>query len=325
LAACALLLVGFSLAFGSASADSTSVQITGQGWWSKLQNKALPTAAPAPPNVKTGQLNVEGGPNGAIAIAAFKATLGEHDTNPTLTLSVASDTGGSSAILLACLTGSAWTPTENGDFNDAPHVDTTKCVNAHRADDGKTFTVPLGALQFGNNLDVVLVPGLDPSVPSGNAGSTFELVFDQVAPTSIATTPGTPIAAAPALSGPSLDAIPSSSPTGAIHTGGTGVVPVVPTPAVPADKAGATATSPVQQAATAPQIALDAASTKDGRTRPLGILVLLAGAGLALWAWRSDNLARIAAAGTAAGADDGAPGGLGRFVRPRAGQPPALT
>src|SRR5205807_9926678 len=102
---------------------------------------------------------------------------------------------------------------------------------------------------------------------------------------------------------------------------------VVPTPAIPADKAGQTATSPVQQAATAPQVAVNASSIDDGRTRRVGILVLAAGAALGLWAWRTDNLTRLSSiAATAAGAPGPtAAGGLGRFVRPRSGQPPALT
>jgi hypothetical protein len=331
--ACALLLTGFSLAFGTAGADSSTVQITAQGWWTKTQNKSLPSPAPPPPNVKPGQLNVQGGPNGAVSVAAFKATLGPNDTNPTLTLTVASDTGGSSAVLLACLTGSAWTAVENGDYADSPHVDTTKCVNGHRVDDGKTVTVPLGALQFGTSLDVVLVSGTDPTLPAGANGSTFQFVFEKIAPTAIATTSGGSGAAPPPLSSPAFGSFGASG-AGAGGTAGTHAVvappsgaSVVPTPAIPADKAGQTATSPVQQAATAPQVAINATDSESGRTRTLGILVLLAGTALGLWAWRSDNLARIdAATASATGmADEKDARGLGRFVRPRTGQPPALT
>jgi hypothetical protein len=155
-----LALAGSGIAFSGpgAGAQSAGVQVTGQGWWSKLQNSSLPAPAPAPPNVAPGQLNVQGAPDGAVALAAFKATLGAKDTNPTLTLKVASDGGGGSAILLACRSGSAWTPEENGDFAHAPNVDAKTCVNAQRAADGKTYVVPLGALQFGNQLDVVLTP-----------------------------------------------------------------------------------------------------------------------------------------------------------------------
>jgi hypothetical protein len=156
-------------------------------------------------------------------------------------------------------------------------------------------------------------------------------VFEKIAPTSIATTSGASSAAPPPLSSPAFGATANAggsaggghSPVASNPSG----LAVVPTPAIPADKAGQTATSPVQQAATAPQIGINASDAENGRTRTLGILVLVAGAALGLWAWRSDNLARLAAAtaGATDAAGDKSAGGLGRFVRPRTGQPPALT
>jgi len=320
--ACVLVLVGFGLMTSGAHAAGGGVEITAQGWWSRLQSKSLPTPAPPPPNVKPGQLDVQGGPTGVIAMAAFRATLGPDGTNPVLTLAVASDTGGASAILLACQTGSAWTPVENGDFADAPHVETSKCVSARRSADGKTFTVPLGSLQFGTNLDVVLVPGTDPTLPEGANGSTFQLVFDKLTAGAIVTTPGTP------------PPVPATSPAPAGASGlapGPGtfgprtpvLAPVAPTPAVPVDKAGATATSPVQQAATAPQVAISAAAAERAGTRWFGAAVVAIGVALALWARREDNLGRLAALrGEAMVAADR---GLGRFVRPRTGLPPPLS
>jgi hypothetical protein len=328
-----LALAGSGIALGgpSAGADSSSVVVTGQGWWTQLQSASLPAPAPAPPNVKPGQLNVQGAPDGARAVAAFKATLGANDTNPTLTLTVASDAGGESAILLACRAGSAWTPEENGDFAHAPHVDDKSCVNAQRAADGKTYVVPLGALQFGHQLDVVLTAGTDPSLPTD---STFQLVFEKIEANAIATTPGT----APTIPTPHPLGTPAASPavngagSGATSSGSTGgssfhapsVPPsasFTPTPALPADKLGQTATSPVRNAATAPKVALAAATGNDSNTRLLGLLVLVAGLGLALWAWRDEAKVKLVPAEATEARD----GGLGRFVRPRTGPPPALT
>jgi hypothetical protein len=396
-----LALAGSGIALGgpSAGADSSAVVVTGQGWWTQLQSASLPAPAPAPPNVKPGQLNVQGAPDGARAVAAFKATLGANDTNPTLTLTVASDAGGESAILLACRAGSAWTPEENGDFAHAPHVDDKSCVNAQRAADGKTYVVPLGAndtnptltltvasdaggegaillacragsawtpeengdfthaphdddkscvnaqraadgktyvvplgtLQFGNQLDVVFTAGKDPALPTD---STFQLVFEKIEANAIATTPGT----APTIPTPHPLGTPAASPavngagSGATSSGSTGgssfhapsVPPsasFTPTPALPADKLGQTATSPVRNAATAPKVAVAAATGNDSNTRLLGLLVLVAGLGLALWAWRDEAKVKLVPAEAAVPQD----GGLGRFVRPRTGPPPALT
>jgi hypothetical protein len=328
LVALALALAGSGIAFSgpSAGADSSAVQVTGQGWWTELQSSSLPTPAPAPPNVKPGQLDVQGAPEGARAVAAFKATLGTNDTNPTLTLTVASDTGGSAAILLACRTGSAWTPEENGAFAHAPHVDDKTCVNAQRAADGKTYVVPLGTLQFGNQLDVVFTAGKDPSLPTD---STFQLVFEKIEANAIATTQGT----SPAIPTPHPLGSPAISPAGSGATsgasGGSFHAPAVPasgsftpTPALPQDKLGQTATSPVRNAATTPQLAVPAAATRnDSNTRLLGLLVLVAGIGLALWAWRDEAKVKMVPAEAAVAED----GGLGRFVRPRTGPPPALT
>jgi hypothetical protein len=311
------------------------VQVTGQGWWSKLQNKSLPAPAPAPPNVKPGQLNVQGTPDGASAIAAFKATLGTGDTNPTLTLTVASDAGGDKATLLACRTGSAWTAAENADFSEAPHVDDKACVNAQRAADGKTYVVPLGTLQFGSQLDVVLVPGSDPALPAAG-GSTFQLVFEKIEANAIATVPGTaptiptphPLGSSspsPAASGASSGASSGSSGSGSFRApAAPAPASFTPTPALPSDKLGQTATSPVRNAATTPQVAVPAANAaKQSNTRLLGLLVLVAGIGLALFAWRDDAKAKAVSAGP--DAPEGEEGGLGRFVRPRTGAPPALT
>jgi hypothetical protein len=70
-------------------------------------------------------------------------------------------------------------------------------------------------------------------------------------------------------------------------------------------------------------VAVPAAATAENRDsmRLMGLVVLVAGVGLALWAWR-DEAQKRALPVEALAAEDG---GLGRFVRPRTGAPPALT
>src|SRR5581483_3466723 len=113
-----------------------------------------------------------------------------------------------------------------------------------------------------------------------------------------------------------------SSATGTFHPP-TPVVPVAT--GLPADKVGETATAPSKQAATAPGLdsALASAAPAKDRNKTAGYLVLALAAALALYAYRQDNL--MARNG---GAVPGAPeevAGLGRFAKPRQGQPPALT
>jgi hypothetical protein len=98
-------------------------------------------------------------------------------------------------------------------------------------------------------------------------------------------------------------------------------VSFTPTPALPQDKLGQTATSPVRNAATTPQVTIPAAAETSDSTRLLGLLVLVAGVGLALFTWRDEAKARAAPLAAITTED----GGLGRFVRPRTGAPPALS
>ena len=66
---------------------------------------------PAPPNMEEGQLLVQSGPDGALALAAIAGTLVEGEASPVLTLAVADggDVGGQGAVVLACQAGSTWT------------------------------------------------------------------------------------------------------------------------------------------------------------------------------------------------------------------------
>jgi hypothetical protein len=227
-------------------------------------------------------------------------------------------------VLLACQTGSSWVPVQEGKWETAPNV-SSSCVNGTRSTDGANWTFAVGTLQTAEVLDISLVPGVDPNT---KAPSAFSLVFDPPTDASLATAAGSappPTTPAPSSLGatPGGAVLPASGDgAGSFHP----AAPVTPVaPAIPSEKVGQTPTAPANQAAS--QGALDAqlasaAPAKDRNKTP-GYIVLALAAAIGLYAWRQDNLMAMNG-----GALPGAPeeaAGLGRFSRPRHGQPPALT
>jgi hypothetical protein len=319
--AIALVLLAGS---GSAGADGPAATLSAKGWWWEAQQ--LPTTIPPPPNVKAGQLNVQGDPSGKAAYSAVRYAIDASHTVSSLTLKVGDngDQGGDSAVLLACRTGSAWTPAEAGAWKSAPQV-TTACINGQKAADGKSWTFAVGALQTGTVLDIAIVPGVDPSTKQS---STFSLTFDAPSNDALVTSAGTPptISTGPSTFGATGEATAGSSATASGGSGSTFHPPAVSPVAtgLPSDKVGETATAPAKQAATQPGLntALATATPKDRNKTP-GFIVLGLAALVGLYAFRQDSL--MAANG---GSLPGAPAevaGLGRFAQPRNGQPPALT
>jgi hypothetical protein len=275
--------------------------------------------------VSPGQIYVQGDPTGQSAYGAVRFTVDATHTATSLTLAVGDngDQGGSSAVVLACRTGSAWTAAEAGKWSAAPKVDTAACVNGQRAADGTTWTFAVKTLQVGPTVDVAILPGVDPTTTTT---STFSLAFNAPADESLASEAGSP---APVTSPPS-DTTPAGdgAGAGAPASGGStfhtpAIVPIAT--GLPADKIGETATSPAKQAASQAnlnQAIADGTPAKDRNKTP-GYLVLALAAAIGVYAWRQDNLIALNG-GTAPGAPD-EPGGLGRFSRPRHGSPPALT
>jgi len=332
-----LLVTGgwLAVAAGPVAAEGTPV-IDDVGWWGRLNQQALPTGGVLYTDVTAGQLLVEGTPEGATAIAAIRATLPEGTRDPVLTLKTASAAGAEAAVLLACQSGSGWTGTHAGTWESKPSPDCSKSVQGLPSEDGTGFTFALGPLQFGDQIDVVLTPGV--LAEGQQASSAFRIVFERPGPDVLTVSEGAAPPAAPAT--PSFDGgsgVPGATPSFSPSTGGgtSFSVPSPPTPgqlslqpaqaALPADEQGATATAPDlpgnQPLASAP---VAAASSADGRA--LGVLVVLA-AGALLW-WSSQQqvperqvLSRFATA--AAGATSVVPaaqpvlGGLGRFRRER--------
>jgi hypothetical protein len=270
--------------------------------------------------VKPGQLNVQGNPTDpkGTAFSAVRFSLGSDTTVKSLTLKVADDTTGATAVLLACETGSVWTGVENGTWQSAPNV-TTNCINGQKATDGTAWTFAVGPLQLASVLDIAIVPGVDPNTKEPAA---FALVLDEPSGDSLETASGAP----PTVSTISNNytAPSEGAGTGAASTSGS-VHPPAVTPVatgLPADKVGETATAPSKQAAAPPINTAVAAPAKDRNKTP-GYIVLAFAAAVGLYAWRQDNLMAMNGGSLPGAAAEAA--GLGRFARPRQGQPPALT
>ena len=180
------LVVGaFLMVFGAPVGAVDAASIDDVGWWARTNQAPGLGAVVAPPDVPAGQLLVEGTAEGATAIAALRATLPEGTGSPILTLTAASEVSGETALLLACQSGSGWTGAHAGEWASKPSPDCSQSVQGIRADDGSSWTFPLGALQFGDQIDVVLTPGVDPAVPAPLNGSAFRIAFEQPSAASI--------------------------------------------------------------------------------------------------------------------------------------------
>lgn len=350
----ALLVGGWLLVVGGpvGAADASSIDDT--GWWSRTNQEPTLGGVLTPPTVSPGQLVVEGAPEGATAIAAIRATLPEGTGSPVLTLEVASESGGGSAVLLACQSGSGWTGAHAGSWDAKPSPDCSQSVQGIPADDGTTWSFALAPLQFEDQLDVVFTPGIDPNLPEGLNGSTFRIVFARPSPASIEVSessadldesdfpaPDVDFDSGPGASSGSPG--PEASSTSGFGGGSSGSsnfsIPVPPTEeslasqpaqaALPADEQGMTATAPALSAANPLETAAPAAEVGDDG-RILGAFVVLVGAGLLVWSTQqptpapqllshfatSRPVSAAAAAGPAAPAED-VVGGLGRFRRSR--------
>jgi hypothetical protein len=320
--------------------------LTQAGWWWRVNDPALPVTVPAPPTVPEGALMVSGAPDGATAIAALHFEVHPGEGAPVLTLEVAEngDQGADDAVLAACLTGSAWQPEHGGAWVNKPFAACDEgSVTGVRSEDGRTWTFALAPLLSDGIVDVTLVPGVEPDLPAGANGSTFQLVFTAPTAGSLATT--SQAGPTPSIEVPTFGA--TASPDVATGTfdppplGGDLVLPEpasVFTPALPEADQGLTATAPVVQQRNAPLPASAAQAVPDHRQLALAILATC-GAAL-VWSARlpapaprrlSGLPSSTAPAGTpsasppaAGGAPAVAPAGLGRHARVRSGPAPRL-
>lgn len=306
-----------------ASQAETTNRVADSGWWWRVQ-AGVGVPLPPPPNVEPGQLMVQSTVEGEQAIAALDIVVAEGQTNPVLTLTVDGDGGGgAAAVLLACQAGSAWVGEDAGRWDAKPKADCTTSVTGIAADDGSSWTFPLGTLQFGDRANVVIVPG---KLADSDANPTFNIVFDEPTAESIQTTAGQ--APPPTTRPPSTQ--PAPAPT-FDSGGGFAPSPTAPAPAfsppataLPAQPVlddegqGLADDAPIVQAGE--ELAASVAAPEP-RTlaRIVGLLVLLGGAALLVASNRSPLVA------AAASADAPVEGGLARFRTTRTSEPDPVS
>lgn len=326
--------------------------VAGSGWWYRTVtatptaevpqpipggHPTVPVTAPGPPTVPAGMLHVQGVPAGATAIAAVTFTLAEGETSPVLTITPdATSVIPPGALILACRAAVEWVPPASlpGAWETKPLVDCSRSVQAQPGDGGK-LVFPLQPLLDETLLDVVIVPGMDPTIAATApeaAGSVFSLTFATPTVADLVTTPGLP----PTSSDFGSDFSSGSDVGGSFGSGDSGgsgsfgFTPAGDLSLAPVDAPVRPALDPQDQAPAVPRVAAPVANTTPVDTddvRTLGMLVI---AGCALTAWLSSQQAAPATVGLGRFAH-AAPAhaeveerGLGRLRRARSGPPPSL-
>lgn len=319
LASVGLAIFGLAVLMAPVAGAEESNRIVDSGWWWRAQSGLL-VPLPPPPGVEDGQLVVQSSPEGAQAIAAVSGALAAGQTNPVLTLDVATDGGGAAAVLLACRAGSAWVGSDAGRWDSRPEVDCSTSVTGLASEDGTQWTFALGPLEDAGRVDVVLVPG---RLADAELAPAFNLVFDEPTAASIMTTVGS-APAAPTSTAPD----PGPPVPASVDDPATSIVSPVPplaaspVPVVPADPALEADNGSNEVAAPAPSRAVATVTTPEPRTvaRVVGAVLLLAGAAGAVVAHGSSRLA-----GAAASPELPVVGGLARFRSERTTEPQPVS
>lgn len=178
------------LAATARSATANAPSATGW-WWTGRPFGAFPALSPVPAVPERG-LYVGNEPSGPIGISALRFELDDETTSGALTLDVAEAMG--QPIVDACATADRWEPAHGGSWEDRPEADCEAGpITGSVAPDGKTVSFEVASLEKEGVLDIVLVPGADPS--SGQP-ATFSVSFQPVGPDALSvarrTRPGPP-------------------------------------------------------------------------------------------------------------------------------------
>lgn len=326
-----LIISGSLLGWTAAAVDAATV--VDSGWWDRNANALLPQLDPPP----DGALRVANDPTGASAIAAVRFQLDEGEDDPSLTLRVVGDPVPDGAAFVACPTTSEWTAASGAPLTEAPEADCEAgAALGLVAGDGTAVAFDLTQIaQLAQDavVDVVIAPS-----PTGESpvADTFAVDFEAPVATDITASgpapagpsvpgasPSTGGAAAPAIGGGSgstgggSPSFSPSSPSGGFSApaGPSVTVPGAGTPSVTTPGATPPATTAIdaEQAAPEPLLA-DATSSK----RWIGLLTAAAVLGLGAYLWRADRARAVMTAGPVLG-------GLGPFVRERAGPAPDVA
>jgi len=183
-------------------------------------------------------------------------------------------------------------------------------------------TFELAALQFGNEVNVVLVPGLVEGQPEGANGSAFSQTFEGPTSDSLQTSPGEPPPPPPTapvdtgvggggdFSEPADGSVTFDSPV--IDSGGISLPQFEA--ALPDAEQGLTPVAPSVQDQTPLLPASVVVDPRSPHAQAVGVLLLLLGAGVVYLTTRQRQSV----------GPEGIPGGLARWVSPRWGAPPSL-
>ena len=113
----ALLAAALAAVLVPSSAGATAPEA--QAWWYIARSSQIPIATPVPPSVDENGLYVAAGPNGAIAVAALRAPMGDAD-QVVVTLTLTDSSG--DVVIGACRTA-PWFPVQAGNWDERPEPD----------------------------------------------------------------------------------------------------------------------------------------------------------------------------------------------------------
>lgn len=147
-----------ALAWGAIALPAVGAsELDDHGWWWRLQGG---TELPPPPWVPEDGLAVAQDVEGPAAIAAVRYELDEDVVTATLTLQVAGEQGGGTAVIRACPARARWRGAQAGTWEHRPSADCEAGqVSGERDDEGETWTFDVGLLVDDGLLNIVLTPG----------------------------------------------------------------------------------------------------------------------------------------------------------------------
>jgi hypothetical protein len=332
------------------SASPAAAQVPDSAAWWNSANLGDPLPAPpAPPDVKSGDLYVEGsnaGPLSTIlgnappttqAISGVAFNLPRGAAVGTLTLQI-DGTAPPQVSVTACKTTESFTSDEDGPWSQVPSYDANECVPGALKGTSVQFT-DVSKLATLSALSVVILPGpLDRVVFKEPGAGTLSVKSGGSLGTSAPPVgTGTGASSSPGRG-------PSSGPVGAPAAGGSGSGGLVPTvgnlPGTDTTTSSGDVAPPVVASPnTTPTAARPATATGGMSTKERRLIALLIIAAevigyvlLRRWPARAAAPAAAATAGgrlrppdrPVAGMRAGETGGVGRFRRERHGQVPHL-
>ena len=214
----AVVLAGGALALAAVAGftlGAGAVAPSEQGWWTSTNlggtTQSLGVASPAPPDVTSNGLLIEGGPSAAspIAYAGLIYQVPSGATAGTLTLTVApsSATTPNSTLEVCPLTIPLLIPEQGGPMSDAPAYDCTTNTTAKASSSGDGFAFDVSKLASNGVLALAILP----------TSATDRVVFSQPSATSLAVTQSTTTsntAPAPAAGNTGTAPAPAAGNTG---------------------------------------------------------------------------------------------------------------